>query len=342
MPPARLLTPPARLGFTLVEMLVVIIIVLAVTALAIGVAMPDLGQKRLREAARQVSAFVQGAKARASETGRGVAVILEPDLGERRMVRTLKYADVPAPYAGDSLKSYAIIQDKFPAPPGSGLGETALVQLPADVGWVGASEPLDLIHPGDMIRFNFQGHSYAIIAVSADRNNPANSTLMIRASGSTGAGSTSVVVQPIGLPMAYQVTRLPVPSAVVDLELPESVVIDLSVSGPEGSIFPPATQGKPIIIVFSPGGALNEYHIPPLCVPATGPMYLMVGRREQVEVPPPSGNVGDFQTLWVAINNQTGLVTSVENAGPGSGGNFQQWVDASRDFARKAQTLGGR
>jgi type II secretory pathway pseudopilin PulG len=327
----RGLTPPARLAFTLVEMLVVIIVVLAVTALAIGIAIPNVQQKRLREAARQVGAFVQGAKARAGETGRPVAVILEPDGGQPRMARTLKYAEVPPPYAGDTVASTA--QITAPAPGAS--APTGVVTV-SDVGWQG------ILRAGDLIQFNSQGHYYRITGPADAQGYLSSNQWQI------APIDTVTVVRNPGGPLRYQVTRQPVASAGTALELPEGVVVDLSLSGPEGDVFPPAVPARPIVLVFSPGGAILQGWANGNTIPLSQPFYLMIGKREHVETSrqlgfnPPLSNLDDFETLWIAINHQTGLVNSVENAGGGNSGNFVNDLNASRDFARKAQTLGGR
>lgn len=315
-----------RSGFTLVEMLVVIIVVLAITALAIGIAIPNVQQKRLREAARQINAFVQGAKARAGETGRPVAVILEPDRGQQLMVRTLKYAEVPPPYAGDTIASTA--QITFPV--AGGVANTGVVTV-SDVGWQG------LVRAGDFIQFNLQGHYYAIIG-PADAQGYINSNQW-----QIAPYDTITVVRNPGGPLRYQVIRQPVASAGTDLELPESVVVDLTQSGPESGVFPPAIAARPIVLVFSPGGAVLQCWANGYSVAVSQPFYLMVGKRERVEfTAAPERNMDDFETIWITINHQTGLVTSVENAGGGNTGNFVTDLNTSRDFARKAQTLGGR
>ncbi len=319
-----------RPGFTLVEMLVVIFVILAVTVMAIGIAAPNVQTRRLREVARQVDAFLQGAKATAASTGRPYAVIVEPDENQPLMARTLKYAQVPPPYAGDTLGSMAAITAK-PTP------QTATVWIPSDYPWMSPSDPQhDLVRVGDLVRFNFQGHYYLI--VNNPPPDPNNRVFTIAAVNTTG-----VITHPIGVPMPYQVFRQPVPSAGTDLELAEPVVIDLGQSGPEGGLFPnnpptnpPATTARPLVIVFAPGGGVLQYIAGGVVYPVAGPLYLSVGKREQVET---GDNLLDFQTFWVSVHNQTGLVSTAENAGV-RGGTYP--LDEARDFARKALSKGSR
>jgi prepilin-type N-terminal cleavage/methylation domain-containing protein len=326
-----------RAGFTLVEMLVVIFIILAVSVLAIGIAAPNVGPRRLRETARQVDAFLQGAKAMAADTGRPVAVILEPDINQPLMARTLKYAQVPPAYSGDTLTSYAIITAK-PPPAAPGAPQFATVRIPNDYPWMSPSDPQhDLVRVGDQLRFNFQGHYYLIVAV-----NPGNRELTIQAVNTTG-----VVTQLENMPMPYQVFRQPIPSAGTDLELPEPMVVDLGQSGPEGNDtpggtpgsgrFPLGTTGQGVAIVFGPGGGVLTCLAGGGVYPVGGPLYLSVGKRELVEI---GGNLTDFETYWVAVNSQSGLVSTAENAGVR--GVDPNPLNEARDFVRKAISKGAR
>jgi hypothetical protein len=321
-------------------MLVVIFVILAVTVLAIGIAAPNVETRRLREAARQVDAFCQGAKSMAADTGRPVAVVIEPDINQPLMARTLKYAQVPPPYSGDTLTSMATILAK--TPPSGSNPWLATVSVPNDYPWMTPSDPQhDLVRVGDLLRFNFQGHYYLIVAVD-----PGQRRLTIQPGNTTG-----LIALPENVPMPYQVLRQPIPSAGTDLELPEPVVIDLGQSGPEGDgtpgsgrfpnnppTYPQATLARPVTIVFAPGGGVLQYICGGVVYPVGGPLYLSVGKREHVET---GSNLSDFETYWVAVNNQTGLVTTAENAGYRDP-DPNKWLNESREFVRKALSKGAR
>jgi prepilin-type N-terminal cleavage/methylation domain-containing protein len=66
-----------RRGFTLVELLTVVSIILLLTAVVIPIALPSLEGRQKREAARQLNSFIVGARTRARQTGRPVGVWLE-------------------------------------------------------------------------------------------------------------------------------------------------------------------------------------------------------------------------------------------------------------------------
>ncbi len=333
-----------RRGFTLVELMVVIAIVLALSTVAITVAVPDVQTRRLREAARLINAFLIGASARAAETGRPVAVILEADASQPLMCRTLKYAEVPPPYAGDTLSSRlnvwvrGLTSGRISANDGDlNDSDEDFINIVASVNdtWTG------LIKSGDLLKLNYQGHYYSLLRNSdwiigefrhygaKDGNGKAIRTWRMN------SDTTNSAVRTVSNGLPYQIFRQPVASASASLELPESVVVDLGQSGPNsGRFFKPADAAS-VAIVFSPGGSVLSYHIRGAVFPASGPIYLLVGKREQIET---GENLGDFETFWIAVNNQTGLVTSVENAGVERGGG----INESRDFARKAQSMGGR
>jgi prepilin-type N-terminal cleavage/methylation domain-containing protein len=93
-----------RHGVTLLELLVVMLILLMVTAAAIPMMAPALQNRRMREAARLASSYISGARARAIQSGRDVGVMIERFEG-RPYAMTLSYVDVPLPYAGDSTSS---------------------------------------------------------------------------------------------------------------------------------------------------------------------------------------------------------------------------------------------
>jgi hypothetical protein len=257
---------------------------------------------------------------------------------------------VPPPYAGETLTSVAEVQSKTGPQAG---GEEAVVMLwsqyrtAADTAWVNGSDAkLDLVQVGDQIRFNSQGHYYSITALDITGSAPNRTTtgrITIRA-----VNTTLVVTQPLNMALSFQIFRQPIPSAAADLELPESVVIDLGHSGPEGARLlnnpptnPPARADQPLMIAFAPGGHVLYYNYGGRNYAAGSPLYLSIGKRELVEglLDNSKNNLGDFETYWVAVSNQTGLVSIAENAGVRGVANP---LNESRDFVRKALSVGGR
>lgn len=91
---------------TLVELLVVIVLITTLVSTAIPIISPGGDNRRLREASRNINAYLQGAQARAIQTGRPFGVAFrrlssETENPQHNAVCTeLEYVEVPAPYTG--------------------------------------------------------------------------------------------------------------------------------------------------------------------------------------------------------------------------------------------------
>ena len=94
-----------RGGFTLLELLVVILIMLTVTAVTIPVVAPAMKGRQVREGARLLNTFLNAARNRAIESGRPCGVWLERMPGLREACINVHFAEIPPAYAGDFLDS---------------------------------------------------------------------------------------------------------------------------------------------------------------------------------------------------------------------------------------------
>ena len=94
-----------RSGVTLVELLIVILVMLMITAVTVPAIRPALEGRKTREAARIVEVFLNGARNRAIESGHPVGVLIEPDEFEPSQCIALSYVEQPDPYAGDFTNS---------------------------------------------------------------------------------------------------------------------------------------------------------------------------------------------------------------------------------------------
>lgn len=94
-----------RDGFTLLELLVVILIMLSVTAVTIPVVAPAMKGRQIREGARMLSTFLNAARNRAIESGRPAGVWLERMPGLREACINVHFAEIPPAYGGDFLDS---------------------------------------------------------------------------------------------------------------------------------------------------------------------------------------------------------------------------------------------
>lgn len=107
-----------RRGLTLVELLIVIAIIMVLLSVAVPLISVGLQGKKVREASRQLNAFVALAKARAAERNRPVGIYFERTPGNLNQVLTVYLAEVQPPYVGDSTdaKCYIRRNPNLPAP----------------------------------------------------------------------------------------------------------------------------------------------------------------------------------------------------------------------------------
>jgi len=363
-----------RAGVTLVELLVVISILLGLAVLLVRVLPGVLESRRVREAARLVNVFLGTARNRAVEIGRPVGVIFYRDPSLPQACVKLQQAEVPPPYAGDYQNSRILFMQwqgnvasvrfcKSAWDPNiNDWKPSDEMPFPAQFTAGGVGE--GLVNVGDQLQLNYQGHIWIItppapgqLAIRAGPPFQGYPTWLVCLSSPTG-GSTSNI--PTGTPLPFQFFRQPVASSVPPVTLPAKTVVDLFDSGtdsdPKFMVADP--NATPVTILFSPTGAVQGYYY--LCPqhgyfenyhPAVGPLFFLVGRRDRVTLDvalPPSQpyttpaedgrfNVRDTNNVWVAVNPQTGMVTTTEVASaPGA------TLAEARRFAREAQRMGGQ
>ncbi len=329
---------PPRGGFTLMELLVTIFILVAITVIALGVAAPDTEQRRLREAARQLEIYLHQARARAKEQGRPVGVMIAPYRsapGGAAVPYALQVhmVEIPEPYvAGTPANPVRVMQVVTAPQPGQ---PAHFVLLIPDVGWQG------LVRVGDLVRLNQQGPWYQILGAVDSGGNlrvDGNGFLqepfwVVRMSW---AGSSDVL-GPVRqfpfrpgdvLPQGVRVLRFPRLdvqsfSPTDPLELPQGVGLDLrssQIAWANGV----ANLNHPagVFIGFNAQGEVFALHPDP--TPTTNPnsprilfgdVFLLVGLVERIVE---GTNLGEPGSYWVGINRRTGQVMTAVNAGGGN------------------------
>jgi hypothetical protein len=133
------------------------------------------------------------------------------------------------------------------------------------------------------------------------------------------------------------------------VQLPAGDVIDLYYSGMSGMAISGVSDSfgnslssnasLPVIVTFDQTGELESLYYNGTKHSITGPLYFLVGKRDKLaslQTDTSNDNLTDMENLWVAINPQTGLVTTAEVASSASS------VQGSRAFATSAQSMGGR
>ncbi len=285
-------SPPYRRGFTLVEMLIVVAIIAALMAVALRVLQP-IGQRRVREAAREVNVYLSSARNRAMELGRPCGVIFKRANGTNFPAASmvLEQYVVPPLYAGDTTS--AVVRVQVQSVSSSGIITLRMRIRPNDFS-------NGLIYPGDQIQLNNQGPYYTILPPPTSPfppNNPPdfppdpNNNGYFKYSNLNPAETDSdndgfidnyciyIQSQPIqsvpwpaqasgqwSEPVSFQILRSFDKTPVSSLQLPAGAVVDLDFSGPDVYWFPHPTTppnyypNYDVGIVFSSNGGVEGMH----------------------------------------------------------------------------------
>lgn len=224
-----------RRAFTLIELLIVIAIISAVTLATVPMILPALDTRRIRESARIVSTQFASAQSEAIARGRSVGVWMERLSADPSASMDLFLCEVPQTYAGDSENSVAQVK-----PPASAGITSFVLSMGTDVGWQ------NQLRPGDLVRFNYRGPQYVILGEPLNKlvpnpqdptqvvldstadsgSNPQTKTIFI---SSINPANPQLPIPSAGVP--YQIYRQPVKLTGGVAQLPAGAVIDLVFSG---------------------------------------------------------------------------------------------------------------
>lgn len=330
-----------RRGLTLMELLVVVSILLILAVYTLPRITPSAEARRVREAARQLNVLMSVARNRATEKNRPVGVLLRRHDTLRQAVTTLFLAEVPPPYAGDTLDARLRLTY-------AGTDTNGLLQFSAAVA--SGSLNVGLLHVGDTLRLNAQGPWYEIAGPSASADNTITSLPLTLKLDARLNGTPAWISSP-SPPLPFQVMRRPVPTMAVPLNLPTTIAVDTWWSGvgvgTDAQAFAPQSgDTQPIIVMFSPGGEVESVW----CFyggawrrnKPTETLFFLVGKQERMPAtlggasPAEDGlhNWQDTSNFWVTVNPQTGLVRTMEVA---TGSDYI----ASRRIAVAGQSKGG-
>ena len=314
--------------------------------------------RRLREGARLLSTFLSAAQTRAVATGRSTGVVIQRQKNNNMASMDLFMAETPPPYIGDGSTSVAMVQWASGATNG-----TVTFNPQTDPSFTSQR-----IRPGDMVRFNYRGQLYFLDPNNTLGANPYITTMSgIPIYPTDATNYQSPVANPqTGVP--FQIFRQPVKTLDAPAQIVDGAAVDLYYSGVDNNVngsgqpstsFPSSgfsaitspnffsADTRPIIVTFSPTGALEYVYAMGLgCRPVSG-VYFLIGKAQNIPQPPASGgpptpatpNWTDLDCKWVSISRQTGLVTVSEVRG-GSAGPAANFV-ASRFFAQGGQSSTG-
>ncbi len=349
------LQPHMRCGMTLIELLVVISIMMLLAVVTIPALRPAMENRRIREAPRSVSVFLSAAQNRATEGNRSFGIELERDPNLVLGCRTLYQVEVPTPYAGE-LTTLVI---DFENPAVVGNTATALVRYRTE-----DAPGLGFVRPGDELIVGVQPDRWPItnivpISSPSIPNTWEYTFTFYVAPGKTFPSATLSLV-------AYQIIRQPVRTRFPPLQLPRSVVVDLTYSGAQNLFLPyNNADQRSVVILFNSRRAVDRIYATDVSTNyymawrAISPVFLLVGRRDRVPVmepnPPASqppafvlgaspaedtrSNLLDMTNLWVGVNAQTGLAVCAEMAETDPAAPV---LTEARAFVREFRSMGGR
>jgi prepilin-type N-terminal cleavage/methylation domain-containing protein len=259
----------AKRGITLLELLIVMVILLMVTAAAIPVMAPALRNRQMREATRLVSAYLGAARARSVQTGRPVGVMVERFDGNAFALQ-LSQVEVPPPYSGDINNAVAQVSITSPVATAGETPNTAqsltyfnslynsVTHTMSAVWFVAQVDPTvfnnRLVRVGDRIQFGQRGYTYTIYGpdttpadgVIDSTGGPINLDIAYvypdNAAYTRSLTPARPLIDnvrfpwetapplPVPQPVSYRIFRQPVRTTAPPLVLPDGIVIDLSVS----------------------------------------------------------------------------------------------------------------
>lgn len=321
----RQLRQQSTRAMTMIELLVVITIIMILTAAMIPTIRYQYRNRALREAERQLVAFIGSAQARAQQLGRPVGIWIDR-FSESETLEGANYAvaihiaEIPRPYTGETHDELV----KVWRDPKDGT-----IYLTFNNGTLSGDR---LIKPTESFKIQFAHHGpYYTAKRKADG--------LYRLSPDLKFGRIPTPTARFVEGVPYKIQRQPKKSFLPPLRLPTGAVIDLSVSGmgSSGDEFWThyQTDTNPVIIMFQSDGSIDRVLHNGLDKHPLGWIHLLVGRQNQIfpevevldtqdkpigfnrftDEATETGNVMDMRNRWVSINHRTGSITSEQVVG---------------------------
>lgn len=244
-----------RSGFTLIEMLVTLFILMILTSIALPMTRNIIRDQRNARAAQIIQSFIESARNQAIAENREMGVIFERSsdvgFGRSACVQIRQLRGLP-PYTGETSKARAVlINHAFGPPVGSGEVnaasfnpiESQLLLLSADILYEGTNPSSAPIRSGDRLELP-GGRLVTIETITReDRSNPLSpiivgfnphqpldsSTLPLSLTGRAHPRPLRVADPPQQVPFAIH--RMPLISNSRTVSLPRGTAIDFNYSG---------------------------------------------------------------------------------------------------------------
>lgn len=360
---------PRNCAFTLIELLVVLFIFLLLTSVALPTVKKLLVDQKTSKAARSVANFITAARSRAISESRHIGIRLERaevsksvNYGTSVVSQIWELKGTPV-YSGESAGSHVRIS----------AGTGGLANL---VFKVKDNQLIDLfdttnapIRTGNLIELP-GGNRYELTftgrrspPIGGATEDVVDATINLNAPVVVTNGTTvttfPVATNPsIPREVSYRIYRSPVKSSASSLVLPKGVVIDLNYSGSSRNksqfapksipALPAADANRSIDIIFGPDGRIESVArdnkgvlsdpdgIIFLCLGSTDgirPDNLFSNEKGAV------ANLLNLKSLWIAINPNTGRVTTAPNATVSDFTDIEEAIEQARYLALLSDTM---
>ncbi len=329
-----------RRGLTLIELMVVIGILVALTAIAIPAVRMINRDRKVREGAREVNAMLSSARDTAVVNGfAGVEFVRNGNFvdadGVNYAVTAMYRIKMPRVYAGDLVG--ASITELVP-----GIGTfTCVIPDPANPG---------IIRVNDYLRLGYRGPLYRITGYLNGTPAAGSATLTCEVLPHLPVpAAMTAAANPQGI--GFQVFRQPVRDERSRVELPRGLYIDMRLSGALDNTnldanantftafglaglnaLPPALapgenrQLNSVVVMFDSTGAVDRIYPNGLTGAGTGihpffrpikPIHFLIANDRAGNLPV-ADNLADNDNLWVRVDHRTGASTTGDMADLGN------------------------
>lgn len=368
----------ARAGFTLVELLVVLVIFLILVAIALPIVKGLISDQKATRTAQNIEAFLNAARSRAIAEGRTVGVRFErlgsldgDDYARSACLRLRQLVGVPA-YSGDAADAVADLSGSPVNTANFSTSDSPLLYLSSEI-WNDGNDNNNYLAPiqlGDMLELP-GGRSVPITTIGVVSGSTVPVTFNLAENTAIDAyfvNKFPTASSAVGGKVKYRIHRSPMPSSSTVMSLPQGMAIDLNYSGVgiSSSEFAPAASGtvRAVDVLFNANGTVTQVihddvhgrEFP------NGLIYFCVGEIDAVAslasgtVDDPfsqdttlTTNIMNTESLWVVINPASGRVTTVPMASvrtiPPAGtiditaAEYQAAVKEARYFATLSDTV---
>lgn len=359
-----------RSGFTLVELLVTIAVIVTVAAVLVPSVKFLLSDRKIREAARISDGFIVKTQSDAINRGMG-GIWIERDEFNPYISYRIYQAKSPAPYTGDFLgaRSRITAAQRNTAETINGVDDDSngivddLFIVQVDFSLSECPSAPRLIEAGDYIQFDFKGPYFRIMQSPSLTGGAAGYTSEIIAVSTVGP-APRVPTGAFAL-TPFRVIRQPERSTAGYLDMPKGTMIDLSKSGltvldlnGNGLADDPLAQGTelgdaaglnmPVIVTFDSNGQMDTIFIGGQPLVPDRSLHLLLANDNtedlaDLDMSNSTASLEDLSNFWLTITRQGAVSTTQVSdltpvTNPTSPGEL---LRVSRREARLIETTGG-